>query len=451
MGRMPTNGPLRKNAANPRYFADASGKPVFLTGAHTWNDLVDMGPGDPPAALDFGAYLDFMLACNHNFLRMWAWDAICTWNADERVAPFPWARTGPGLAVDGKPKFDLTRHDEEYFARLRDRVARAGAAGIYTSVMMFEAWAAFTNNRVDPNWHVFAGCNNINGVDITDSEEDGVLRDWITLDNRDVVALQQAYVRKTAETLNALDNVLYEICNEAGRHSHDWQEHMIGVIRECERDMPAQHPVGTTGGMGTLNERLYASSADWMSPEGWVPPGERSIYQQGEVTWGKAPHDRGDKVVLQDTDHLWGIGGNVPWAWKCFCRGYNVLYMDPCTDRPWAFFHHPWWTEGSNAELRREMGAMLSYAGRMDLNAAVPHSELSSTGYCLADPGREYLVYQPEAGPFTLRLEPGTYAVEWHDPATGETMAGDDAAAGASATKLAAPFGGGCVAYLTGL
>jgi hypothetical protein len=421
---------------------------VFLTGAHTWNDLVDMGPGDPPAPLDFNAYVAFMQAHNHNFLRVWAWDTLCTWNADERVGPFPWARTGPGLAVDGKPKFDLARYDETYFERLADRVARAGRAGIYTSIMMFEAWAVFTNNRVDPAWHVFAGCNNVNGIDITGSEADGVLRSWITLDDPDVVSLQEAYVRHLVEAVNASDNVLYEICNEAGRYSHDWQEHMILTIRDCEQGKPMQHPIGTTGGMGTLNERLYASSADWMSPEGWVPEGERSIYQQGEVTWGQAPHDRGDKVVLQDTDHLWGIGGNVDWAWKSFCRGYNILYMDPCTDQPWAFFHHPWWTEPSSAALRREMGVMRSCAERTDLNAVVPRNGLSSTGYCLADPGSHYFVYQPEQGPFTVELEPGTYVVEWHDPHTGETLPGREVVADASPSRLTPPFVGGSAAFV---
>ena len=44
-------GPLRVHPSNPRYFADGSGKAVYLTGAHTWNNLVDMGIGDPPAPL----------------------------------------------------------------------------------------------------------------------------------------------------------------------------------------------------------------------------------------------------------------------------------------------------------------------------------------------------------------------------------------------------------------
>ena len=41
-------GPLRVHPDNPRYFTDGSGRAVYLTGAHTWNNLVDTGPSDPP-------------------------------------------------------------------------------------------------------------------------------------------------------------------------------------------------------------------------------------------------------------------------------------------------------------------------------------------------------------------------------------------------------------------
>jgi len=131
-------GTLRKNPANPRYFTDDSGNAVYLTGSHTWNNLVDMGKGDPPPEFDFGHYLDFLERQNHNFIRLWAWDMLCTWNPQDVVRPFPWARTGPGLALDGKPKFDLTQFDQEYFDRLRNRVSEAQGRGIYVSVMLFE-------------------------------------------------------------------------------------------------------------------------------------------------------------------------------------------------------------------------------------------------------------------------------------------------------------------------
>src|SRR5262249_27348249 len=60
-------GPLRVHPTNPRYFAVDSGKAVYLTGSHTWNNLQDSGA----KPFDYGAYLDMMASHKHNFMRMW--------------------------------------------------------------------------------------------------------------------------------------------------------------------------------------------------------------------------------------------------------------------------------------------------------------------------------------------------------------------------------------------
>src|SRR5688572_5875844 len=111
----PARGPLRAHPDNPRYFSDDGRRALLLTGAHTWNNLVDMGRNDPPEVFDFAAYLAALDRDGHNFIRLWAWDSV-SWdtraNGDRLgkdfvhvVAPLPWARTGPGNALDGKPRF----------------------------------------------------------------------------------------------------------------------------------------------------------------------------------------------------------------------------------------------------------------------------------------------------------------------------------------------------------
>jgi len=120
----PAKGPLRIHPQNPRYFTDGTKQPdgslkaVYLTGSHTWNNLVDMGRNDPPERFDFEAYLKFLGSHGHNFIRLWAWDSTTLdthgdgtlgKNFIHKIAPLPWARTGPGKALDGKPKFNLTQ------------------------------------------------------------------------------------------------------------------------------------------------------------------------------------------------------------------------------------------------------------------------------------------------------------------------------------------------------
>src|SRR5262245_33421075 len=140
----PAKGPLRVHPKNPRYFTDGSGKAVYLTAAHTWANLQDIGFTDPPPAFDFKAHLDFLQRHHHNFIRLWRWE-LPRWTEgrDKQVrycAPHPWKRTGPGIALDGKPQFDLNQLDPAYFDRLRSRVVAARERGIYVSVTLFEGW-----------------------------------------------------------------------------------------------------------------------------------------------------------------------------------------------------------------------------------------------------------------------------------------------------------------------
>ena len=67
------------SAKNPRYFPIEASRAadehvVYLTGSHVWNNFHDgLGPGAPCASEqnDFGAYLNFLQAHGHNFIRLW--------------------------------------------------------------------------------------------------------------------------------------------------------------------------------------------------------------------------------------------------------------------------------------------------------------------------------------------------------------------------------------------
>ena len=437
-------GPLRVCPENPRYFADPAGKAVFLAGSHTWGNLADMGKTDPPPAFDFDAYLDFLVRHHHNFFRLWTWELPRNSAGERRdrwyVSPSPWARTGPGPALDGKPRFDLTRFDPEYFGRLRDRTAAAGRRGIYVSVMLFEGYALqFSPElwrwRADP----FHPENNVNGVD---GDPDGTGKGLAihTLAVPAVTRIQEAYVRKVVDTVGDLDNVLFEVCNEAGGYSTEWQYHMIRFVKECEAARPKKHPVGmTVQYQGGSNRVLWESLADWISPNSEAP---------GHDYRDDPPPADGRKVVVSDTDHLWGVGGNPAWAWKSLCRGHNLLFMDPYrydevehsfTDRT-----QPRWDP-----IREAMGRARLLAERMDLARARPAGELASTGYCLAQPGSRYLVYLPQGGTASVDLSaaPGRFSAEWYGPKTGESRSAPPVEGGAS-RHFKPPFEGDAVLFI---
>jgi hypothetical protein len=172
-------GPLRILERNPRYFTDGSGKAVFLTGSHTWNNLQEITrlPSFPNPAVDFDAYLDFLKARNLNCFRLWPWENASSFDSTGRITyshdPMPWLRTGPGKALDGRPRFDLTRFDPAYFDRVRTRVVAARDNGMYVIVMLFQGFSTLNKGHDDP-WkgHPLNAANNINKVD-GDPDRDG--------------------------------------------------------------------------------------------------------------------------------------------------------------------------------------------------------------------------------------------------------------------------------------
>ena len=408
-----TNGPLRICPDNPRYFADKSGRALLLVGSHVWYNLVDMGPDDPPRPLDYEAYLTWMKQLNHNFMRMWAWE-MTQWDTKPNgaharkdvtrfyVTPHPWLRTGEEKALDGKPKFDLSKFNPAYFTRLRQRVEAARENGIYVSIMLFEGWAM---QRIEDGWklHPFHPQNNINGVN-GDLNGDGKGLEVHELAVDAVTEIQKAYIRKVVDTVNDLDNVLYEISNENHPASTPWQYAMIRYIHEHEKGKPKQHPAGMTFQYaGGKNQDLFDSPADWISPN---PEGG---YRDNP------PANDGKKVILSDTDHLWGIGGNQAWVWKSFTRGLNPLFMDPYDGVVLGSAF-----DAKFEPVRRSMGYALRLAQGLNLNKCQPRNDLSTTGYCLANPGQQYLIYQPDAkAKFDVTLRENQYIAEWFDPSTG--------------------------------
>jgi len=446
-GQPPATGPLRVHPDNPRYFTDSGGRAILLAGSHTWPSLVDMGPSDPPPRFDFDAYLAFLEKDGHNFVRLWTWEHT-TWDTRgnretkrHHCAPMPYARTGPGKALDGKPKFDLSKFDTEYFSRLRRRVEAAGKRGIYVSVMLFEGWA-MQNSPGAWESHPFHPKNNTSGIN-GDTNGDGKGLEVHELADPRVTAVQEAYVRKVIDTVGDLDNVLYEISNENHPPSTPWQYHIIDFIHKHEKTRPKQHPVGMTFQYkGGSNKALFDSPAEWISPNPSTDVPKGTNYRDNP------PPADGSKVIVTDTDHLWGIGGDYRWVWKSFLRGLNPIFMDPYDGVVLGLRQPENWPA-----LRRAMGDVLRLARRMNLAAMTPQGKLASTGYCLANPSRknpEYLVYLPDGGKVTVDLSatPGPLVAEWFDPKTGKTVK-DDSAVGGARREFKAPFAGDAVLYLT--
>jgi len=462
-----TLGPLAILPSNPHYFTDARGRrAIYLTGSHTWNNVQDWGVSDRRPPFDYDAYLDDLQRYGHNFVRLWVWEQA-TWVpwTDERVhiEPTLYLRTGPGRALDGDPRFDLTRFDPEYFLRLRRRVEAARRRGFYVSIMLFNGWSIEKKgeNPGNPwNGHPFNRANNINGID-GDADRDGEGKEVHTLLDPSVTALQKAYLTKVIDTVGDLDNVLWEISNESHPGATEWQYEMIRTVKAIEARRGPGHPVGMTSMFPTGeggNTPLLESPADWIAPHA----SRIDRYRDDPPT----PTVR--KVVLSDTDHLWGIGGNPRWVWKSLLRGLNPVFMDPY-EMALRGIYPAWPARSSPApewdDLRRALGYARAVADRVDLASMAPMGRLASSGFCLAAPGREYLVLVPFLGGRLRRLAalvrrsaagsvqvdlseaPGPLDLEWIDVERGRILPGDPVTGGRR-LEVRAPFVGDGILHL---
>jgi hypothetical protein len=426
-------GPLAVSTVNPRYFSDPSGRVVYLTGAHTWNNLVDMDSQFPPHAFNFDAYLDFLKAHNHNLIRLWAWEVPRPNDEHDTplrkvAAPQPWRRTGPGTDVTGLPKFDLTKFDPAYFERLRTRVEAARDRAIYVIVMLFEGWSVqFSPGRLS---HPFYGANNINETQyLTD------LRDIYTLRHPQITRLQERYVQAVLETVNDLDNVLYEIANEAGSYSTDWQYAMLRFVKCYESNQPNQHPVGMTYQyQGGINSTLFDSEADWIAPG----PESGNYLSRPETATGL-------KVVISDSDHLEGSSlSDSLWVYKNFFQGLNTLYMDRYAG-PDALNKDQ---DRFASEIRAAMGQVRLIATLFDVGDMVPDPGLATTGYALRGKSG-IIVLAPDETRFNvdLRTMPAQVRLQWFDTVTGEVSEGGTMKGGRT-VLLQSPLSRGAVLYL---
>ncbi len=165
------------------------------------------------------------------------------------------------------------------------------------------------------------------------------------------------------------------------------------------------HNNGIAGKTAGNNNMLWDSPADWISPNG--DGGYRD----------NPPAADGSKVILSDTDHLWGVGGDRTWVWKTFTRGMNPIFMD----------------SGNRDELngwdlkntRIAMGTTRTYAERLDITDMTPQNSLCSTQFCLVKGGDKYIVYSEADQNFTVSglIPSEKYAYEWINTATGEVTA----------------------------
>lgn len=455
--------PIRLHPANPHVFL-FRGKPTVLVGSSEhYGALINLD-------FDTARYLDTVAADGLNVVRVFAGTYVEKQGdfgiAANTLAPaafrllVPWARsTEPGYAGGGH-KFDLSRWDEGYFARLRAFVAAASQRGIVVEIALFSS--VYQGLAGSP----LHGANNVNGTDADASRIN-------TLHNGALLAFQEALVRKIVAELRAFDNVYYEIQNEpwadlpqmvdvvseyltpaemkqewmfwknrvdlAGPASLAWQSRIAEVIAEAEKDGPDRHLVS----QDVANFSFPLTSVD---PNVGVLNFHYASPQAVAANW-----HFGRVIGFNET----GFAGTADatyrkQAWRFVLSGGAVFDH---LDYSFTVGHEDGTAQnaapgGGSAALRRQLGILRAFVHEIDLTRAAPAPALVRAApgvhtYPLSAAPGAYAVYLEGKGPCALRLDlpVGRYRAQWLDPRTGaRTEAGSFTHTGGERTFVSPAF-----------
>jgi VCBS repeat-containing protein len=254
--------PLRAHPNNSSIFEFREEATVLHTFAEHYGSAIN-------TSFDFLPYLDVLQRDEMNLTRVFLMGFRLEGNGpspdplNPSAADFlqPWPRsTSEGLALDGLGKWDLSKWDETYFTRLK---AFAGACSDREIVAALTFFCTFYNQA---QWDLspFNPANNVQGIGPENRY------DSMRGTNLQLLAVQEAAVKRIVKEVNEFDNVYFEIQNEpfwndpqvGDAQEIAFHQRMLEVIREEElgknRHLVAhnfiQHTATLTGGFDILNE-----------------------------------------------------------------------------------------------------------------------------------------------------------------------------------------------------
>ncbi len=430
---------------NPHYYL-FHGKPtVLVTSAEHYGAVVNK-------EFDYVAYLDALSSYGLNYTRIYPgylFEPIGKFGKGNTlgVKPasliVPWARSNvPGYALSGN-KFDLDRWDPEYFKRLKDFVAKAGERGVVVEICFFNAQYSDTW-PISPLYYE----NNVQGVGKCD------FQDAQTLRHADLVQREADYVSEITQEVNAYDNVILEVCDEAPDignpptpivEAGQWVSHMLEVVKNTESGLPKKHLIaqqmeGPLG--GPFNFAANSDVSIIVTQYVW-----QAGFQMGGMQALDYEYGHNKPIELNETAYypFWykgdKVGASRAEAWEFMVGGgasFNHLngvftVANPAGKTP------------DNAQVMGALKNLKEFIHSFDFLRMHPGISYVLNGippgtYCrgMCEEGKQYALYHHHstggsgnmytvtpgdyAEDLVLNLTANTYKVDWVDPASGAVL-----------------------------
>jgi len=431
--------PIALHPDNPHYFLWRGKATALITSGEHYGAVMNLD-------FDFRRYLDTLAADGMNYTRVFSGAYVEPAGAFKiarnTLAPAagrficPWARSDqPGYANGGN-KFDLSKWDEAYFARIKDFIRHAAGKGVIVELTLFCPMYEDMQWKLSP----MNAINNINGTGT------GARTGVYTLDQHGgLLPVQEALTRKLVTELNGFDNLFFEICNEPyfGGVTVPWQHRIAEVIVETERALSAKHLIA---------QNIANKTAKIESPHPAV-----SIFNFHYATPPDAvtANYHLNKVIGDDETGFRGTGNTAyrTEAWDFIIAGgglYNNLdYSFTAGHEDGTFAYPATQPGGGNAEFRRQMRILSEFLHGFDFVRMKPDNSVIKGGIpaggsarALVEPGKAMAIYvrSEDAGATTLKVElpAGSWKAAWLDTKTGK-FAGESSLTGGSVQTLTAP------------
>ena len=419
--------PIALHPDNPHYLLFRDKPTVLITSGEHYGAVLNL-------AFNYIPYLDELQGKRMNLTRTFSGtyreipgsfgitDNTLGLEKGQYIAP--WARSNTPGAYDGN-KFDLTKFDDAYFARLKDFVAQAGKRGVVVELVLF---CTFYDDKL---WEAnpMNAKNNVNGIGTMPRTE------VLTLKHKDLLPIQEAFVRKVVTELKDFDNVYFEICNEpyfAGV-TDDWQARIAQVIVDTEKDFPHKHLIA----QNIANDKKKIEKPDpniSIFNFHYATPPETVAMNHGlnKVIGDDETGFKGKDDVYYRTEG-WDfiIAGGAVYS----SLDYSFTHKHPAGD--FMDFKSP---GGGGPELRNQLRILRDFIEGFDFVRMKPMNNVVTGGAAtakltgnpaklatvsvrvLGESGKAYAIYVRggTSAQLTLDLPQGSYKAEWVNTKTGK-------------------------------
>lgn len=244
---------------------------------------------------------------------------------------------------------------------------------------------------------------------------------------------EKRYFSYTAARFSAFSNITWDLGDDISSFRSLGWSHEMGALLVEKLDpyhhLGTDHPVDNTQQDRTANWFGFTSFQEWHQPyypwmlhqrklqeaTGRIIPqtDEEYGYEDHYPIWSPNFPDGQSAEALRRAAWEFSMAGTYQTTGETAKRGTDVW---PDTGGGWV-----------NGRGDSSMVMLHGYAHMVDFFTSFdwwktnPDDSLVTHGnYCLADPGKIYVVYLPMAGSVKVKLEPGTYQAEWFNPRTGE-------------------------------